>query len=171
MGIQLLRAPQEASSKSSRDQVVFSTPYTNVRMGEHASQTPALATELANSPQCCGRHKKGPARGPGRFSLPLQTHAHPHTPTAQASLTLTKANPPLFASRVVGWVMRAWATPAAAFPVGTARSLGRPRRIALRPRIWTSATTDPRPSALGIPTYSEHNIFEFQRIFLAQKTT
>ena len=39
-----------------------------------------------------------------------------------------------------------------------------PPRIALRPRIWTSATTDPRPSALGIPTYSEHNIFEFQRI-------
>ena len=29
---------------------------------------------------------------------------------------------------------------------GTARSLGRPRRIALRPRIWTSATTDPRLS-------------------------
>ena len=116
LGIQLPRAPQEASSRSSRDQVVFSTPFTNVRMGEHAAQTPALATELANSPQCCGRHKKGPARGPGRFSLPLQTHAHPHTPTAQASLTLTKANPPLFASRVVGWVMRAWATPAAAFP-------------------------------------------------------
>ena len=33
-------------------------------------------------------------------------------------------------------------------PVGTARSLGRPRRIARRPRIWTEATTDPRLSAI-----------------------
>ena len=34
---------------------------------------------------------------------------------------------------------------------GTARSLGRPRRIALRPRIWTSATTDPRLSRFARP--------------------
>ena len=77
--------PRTPSSRSSRDQVVFSTPYTNVRMGARARCT---NTGLSNRIRELSAVLRSPQKRPSQRPRPLlaaaanpRTPPHPHSPS------------------------------------------------------------------------------------------